>query len=306
MNTRHPEERDAWKSEQVVLKKDLEERVTALVDILINATDTAARAGAFSAYLRQQARFWKYSPGNVLLIMAQMPDATRVAGFHTWLKLGRHVIKGSKAIRIAAPAPFRYTDPDDTEGGERTGMRFKYTSVFDVSQTEGEPLADAPWGAVDGDYEPAWRKLVDFCTRRGTAVTCARLPQGTLGSSATRPQTDGTIDALITIDTTQLPAWGNRVATLVHEVAHDVLHDTEARKKYGEKITRQMLECQAEATSYAVCSELGIPHPNAPLYLALYKVDREILLANLSAIQQGTAAILRGLGAPAQESVIAA
>src|SRR5438067_12095908 len=57
----------------------------------------------FRAYLDAQARFHSYSFGNVLLILSQKPDATRVAGYQTWKTLGRQVRRGEKGIRIIVP-----------------------------------------------------------------------------------------------------------------------------------------------------------------------------------------------------------
>src|SRR5437870_5288269 len=66
----------------------------------------------FRRYLDLQSRFHTYSWGNVALILAQRPDATRVAGFHTWLKLDRHVKKGETGIRIIVPMR-RHRNEDD-------------------------------------------------------------------------------------------------------------------------------------------------------------------------------------------------
>src|SRR3954471_16018777 len=57
----------------------------------------------FRRFLDAQARFHTYSWGNVLLILDQRPDATRVASFRTWLALGRPVRKGEHGIRIFVP-----------------------------------------------------------------------------------------------------------------------------------------------------------------------------------------------------------
>src|SRR6185437_13370112 len=54
-------------------------------------------------YLAAMARFRRYSWGNVMLIASQKPNATHVAGFHAWHKLGRFVKKGEKGILILAP-----------------------------------------------------------------------------------------------------------------------------------------------------------------------------------------------------------
>ncbi|MDE5159161.1 ArdC family protein, partial [Lacticaseibacillus paracasei] len=57
----------------------------------------------FKQYLRQNAAFHGYSVRNVLLINMQHPNATRVAGFKQWDKLGRHIRKGEHAIKITMP-----------------------------------------------------------------------------------------------------------------------------------------------------------------------------------------------------------
>src|ERR687885_1518484 len=80
----------------------------------------------FQRYLRTAAIFHAYSPNNVVLIPAQKPDATRVAGYKTWQSLGRQVKQGEQAISIFAPRPYRVTTADEqgeeqTREGERGG-----------------------------------------------------------------------------------------------------------------------------------------------------------------------------------------
>src|SRR5438270_13647769 len=58
---------------------------------------------ALELYLAVMSRFHRYSWGNILLIYSQLPTATHVAGFHSWLKLRRFVRKGEKGIVILAP-----------------------------------------------------------------------------------------------------------------------------------------------------------------------------------------------------------
>src|SRR4051812_735677 len=58
---------------------------------------------SFRHWLDVSSRFHTYSLGNQLLIAMQRPDATYVAGFHAWLKLGRHVLKGERGIAIMVP-----------------------------------------------------------------------------------------------------------------------------------------------------------------------------------------------------------
>src|SRR5688572_9051483 len=81
------------------LAKQLEAGIAA-----IQSSDT------FKQYLRTAAKFHRYSFGNALLIMCQRPDATHVAGYHTWRDLGRQVRKGETGLRIFAPMTFKTTD----------------------------------------------------------------------------------------------------------------------------------------------------------------------------------------------------
>src|SRR2546429_104859 len=107
----------------------------------------------FRAYLSAQAKFHHYSFGNVLLILAQNPEATRVAGFRTWQSLDRHVKKGEKALRIIAPAYYKKQERDEQTGEEleRQVAFFRSASVFDYSQTEGKPLPEVPVAVLDSE-----------------------------------------------------------------------------------------------------------------------------------------------------------
>ena len=113
----------------------------------------------YTEYLNTMSKFHNYSFNNTLLITMQKPEATLVAGYQAWQKkFNRHVKRGEKGIQIIAPAPIREKqeiekiDPvtkepvigDDgqpeTEIVEMVIPRFRVTTVFDVSQTEGEPI----------------------------------------------------------------------------------------------------------------------------------------------------------------------
>ena len=101
---------------------------------------------AFRAYLDTQARFHRYSWGNVLLILSQRPDASQVAGFQRWRELGRHVRRGEHGIKILVPMRVR-TRPSGESADDRPRspgqeeepsplshrLLFKVGTVFDVS-----------------------------------------------------------------------------------------------------------------------------------------------------------------------------
>ena len=70
-----------------------------------------------------------------MLIALQKPEATRVARYRTWQRLGRRVRRGERAIRILAPIVRRSKEEDD----EETLLAFRSVCVFDISSTDGEP-----------------------------------------------------------------------------------------------------------------------------------------------------------------------
>ncbi len=78
-------------------------------------------------YLAAMARFHRYSLHNLILIVSQRPDATRVAGFHTWKQLGRNVKKGARGIMILAPVVLRRSkeEPTSDEDHSEAAVRFR-------------------------------------------------------------------------------------------------------------------------------------------------------------------------------------
>src|SRR5436853_2087457 len=92
--------------------------VTASLLQLERSVAAIQDSDTFRAYLTAQARFHHYSFGNVLLILAQKPDASHVAGYRSWQAMGRQVKRGEKAIRIIAPAYYKKRERDEQTGEE--------------------------------------------------------------------------------------------------------------------------------------------------------------------------------------------
>ena len=99
------------------------------------------KSDALLKYLATVSKFHNYSMRNLLLIWQQNEDATMVAGFRAWQKLGRTVKKGEKGIGIFAPMPFKKKerDPNETQNKstkekENQMMGFRVVHVFDISQ----------------------------------------------------------------------------------------------------------------------------------------------------------------------------
>jgi RNA polymerase sigma factor (sigma-70 family) len=126
----------------------------------------AGRSEALLNYLTVMSRFRRFSWRNVLLIAAQRPYATQIAGIHTWNDLGRSIKKGEKGILIFAPAE---VGPEPARGKllhdpfARAGFRAAY--VFDVVQTAGKPLPEIT--PVAGDPEKHCEQLKALIEKEG-------------------------------------------------------------------------------------------------------------------------------------------
>ena len=126
----------------------------------------------YTEYLKTMSQFHNYSFNNTMLIAMQKPDATLVAGYQAWQKkFKRQVKRGEKGIQIIAPAPIREKEevekfdpvtnepilrPDgkpETEEIEHIIPRFRLTTVFDISQTYGEPLPELETPELIGSVE---------------------------------------------------------------------------------------------------------------------------------------------------------
>lgn len=200
-----------------------------------------------------QGRLHKYSFGNCLLIAAQCPSATHVAGYQTWRQLGRQVRKGETGIRIMVPYVFRRAEPaggdDDGEQDAESGtyVRFGVGHVFDIAQTDGDECV-VEWGEARGDLHAAGlglSKLEAYAKSLGFTIDHAAEPgtvRGHCDFKARRIVLDAGLDVL------------GQTATLAHELAHAVLHDgitdyTANRGRY---------EVEAESVAYVVITGLGL------------------------------------------------
>ena len=266
-------------------------KIDAWMQRLADETDQAAQSAELTRYLTTLSHFYTYSAHNCALIALQRPNAARVAGYRAWQALGRQVKKGATGIAILCPAPIK----GKTDAGDDAviALRFRTGYVFDAADTDGADLPTLTVHAVAGDrYDALLRQLIQIAERGGLRVTVKpRLIHNANGVS----YGDGRIDLK-----EGNPA-GNLCKTLIHEMCHEKMHRAEERRSFS----TQQAECQAESVAYGVCAALAIPTPNTPTYLALYKVSRATLAANLDAIRAGVAALMQEI-APALAAMPAA
>jgi antirestriction protein ArdC len=233
-------------------------------------------------YLGAMGRFHRYSWGNVLLINSQRPDATRVAGFHTWHDLGRWVKKGEKGIMILAPMLVKQKDaasagkeaakPDEVF--RLTGFRTAY--VFDASQTEGRPLPE--FAKTTGDTREYGEKLKALVSKQGISVEY---------DASIAPAQGVSSGGRIRLMPEMAPA--EEFSVLAHELAHEMLH----HRKEATPLPKVVRETQAEAVAFVVCRGVGLETNTAAAdYIALYNGDKKTLAESLSVIQETSSRIL--------------
>jgi N-terminal domain of anti-restriction factor ArdC len=128
---------------KTIMKTQTPNSTAELASNALASLATALESGkseALTSYLSVMARFHNYSWNNCLLIALQRPDATHVAGFHAWLKLGRHVRKGEKGIAILAPILCKlHADGSEEKHQDESGLNsalcrlvgFRTAYVFD-------------------------------------------------------------------------------------------------------------------------------------------------------------------------------
>ena len=230
---RTPEERRAQ-------AEALHEQLTAQVA-------TLAESENWKAWLRFARIVRRRSFSNQMLILAQ--GGTHCLGYRQWETLGRHVVKGAKSIKIFGYSTKRIVEVDEATGEESTSSRVIYPvlSVFDVRDTDGEPLPEQPAIYLEGDdVAGLFDQLADFITAQGWDVALEDIAQDGLNG-----YTDGQARQ-IRVDSKMAPAM--RVKTLLHEISHALLHFDEGSTREH----RGVIETEAESVAYCAGGLLGL------------------------------------------------
>lgn len=230
-------------------------------------------------FLSVAANFHNYSVNNWLLIFIQCPTATRVAGYKTWQNLGRQVKKGAKSISILAPRKGKETITTGNTEKEHEFLYFVTVPVFDISATEGKELPSI--FHVEGDPGDHLESLESIIVEKGIELVECDFLNGALGESW-----GGKIKVLKNI------AHAQRFITLVHELAHELLH----RKEDRDNLTKVQKETEAEAVSFVVGQAIGVNSlGQAADYLQLWKGDLELFTKCLGRIQSCAKEIITAL-----------
>ncbi len=265
--------------------EDIKNKTKDAVDYLVQSLE-AGQSDVLSQYLAAMARFHTYSFGNVMLIARQKPQATNVAGIRTWNSLGRFVKRGEKGILILAPMVGKNLkknqeaeQSDDAKQPESKLFGFRAVYVFDITQTEGKELPALT--EVQGDVSSCRERLFRFVEGQGVELNYSERIGPAKGLSH-----GGKITLLLGMQ----PA--EEFSTLVHEIAHEMLHRGDRRTL----TTKQVRETEAEAVAFVVCQAVGLQTGSASQdYIQVWHGDANLLRESLEAVQQTATVILGGI-----------
>lgn len=249
----------------------------------------------YKIFLQTMSKFNNYSLNNLFLIVAQKKDASAVASFNAWKKLGRHVQKGQKALKIWAPYQVTRKDEKgqpvlDKKGQEVKDTRFRLVPVFDVSQTEGKELPK-PVYELEGthqDYANLYRAAKETAAAKGVLLEISKEPKEEHGYYSPAENKIVIRAGMSERET---------LSTIFHEMAHADLHNPKALE--GQKLTRTNKELQAESVAYVVANHYGLDTSSYSFgYLANWSKEPDSLAdleAQLSIVQKEAADLIHRL-----------
>ena len=259
----------------------------------------------YKNYLNVMAKFPRYSINNQMLIMMQKPDASLCQSFTAWKEMGRYVKKGEKGISILAPAPYKvereqtkYDDKGravlDADGEpvkekvEVTIRAFKVVKTFDLSQTDGKELPALGVNELVGSIE-GYPKLITALQATCPVKISFELIDGEAKGYYHKGEKRIAIqDGMSEVQT---------IKTMVHEMAHQKLHDPD-NVKGAEKLSKNTIECEAESIAYVVCQHYGINTSDYSFgYVAGWSEGKEVpeLRASLDTIRQTASEFITGI-----------
>lgn len=260
-----------------------EERLKDALQTLEHGIDSILTSESFADYLQTLARFHSYSFGNVLLIRAQRPDATHVAGYRKWVELGRQVKKGEQGIKILVPFKHKATATEEDEEDAVVVKGFGLGTVFDVAQTAGDPLPEPPVAEpVSGASDRGMRLFVDL-------VDYLELQNVPVARETTKPA-NGYFDPRRRHVALDIDLDGDHATkTLTHEACHMVAGHTLG-------MDSRDVETVAESAAFVVLNHYGIDSSGYTFpYVASWAQDRTVLKRNLGAVQQTAHRIIQNI-----------
>ena len=291
------------------------QKVKEITDKLEAGLKELFESEKYKSYLSTMSKFHNYSFNNTLLIAMQKPEATLVAGYQAWQKnFERHVNKGEKAIRILAPAPYKIKEERDKldpvtgemmfdengmpqkEETEVTIPAFRAVSVFDVSQTDGKPIPELEVNellSTGEGYEACVQALMNISR---VPIAVVDIPGDSKGYFSTAEKR---------IAVQENMSESQTLKTMVHEVAHSMLHDKEVNQSMDIPVKdRNTKEVEAESVAFTVCQHFGIDTSDYSFgYIAGWSSGRNMkeLKSSLDTIRKTASELITGIEGAMQE-----
>ena len=256
------------------------------------------------------SHFHHYSVNNQMLIFSQCPHATLVAGYQKWQnQFSRHVLRGEKGISILAPTPYKIKvekeklDPVtklpllDADGKTITEEKevqipmFRPVKVFDVSQTDGEPLPEqvkSPVAELTGNVEHYEAFMDALKLVSPVPIEIKPLSSNLDGFFSPSKQSITLREGMSEVQT---------VCAAVHEIAHSKLHNY-ARQPDSQPKDSSTEEMEAESIAYTVCAYFGIEtSANSFGYVATWSKDKDVkaFRASLDTIRKTSSELISGV-----------
>ena len=241
-----------------------EEQLKEITERLEQGVKDLFTSEKYTEYLKTMSQFHNYSFNNTLLIAMQKPESTLVAGYSSWSKkFHRQVKRGEKGIKIIAPAPIREKEeiekfdtetnepvlrPDgqpETEEVEHIIPRFRVATVFDISQTYGDPLPELDTPELMGSVEN-----FEIFMEAIRMVSPAPMRYAEIEGESKGYYSNTNKEIVIKEDMSEKQT----MKTAVHEVTHAMCHDRDLMEKLGEKKNKMTIETEAESVAFTVCS----------------------------------------------------
>lgn len=266
----------------------------------------------YGEYLKTMTKFHRYSFNNTLLIAMQRPDATLVTGYRNWQSMGRQVKKGEKGITILAPAPKKQKKAQalfdqnqmpvlDENGNQKYEEvevvipRFKATTVFDIDQTEGDPIQTI-------SPEELTEAVEDFSLFMEAITEISPVP---IRFDEIEGSAKGYYDlANKEIVIRKGMSESQTIKTAIHESGHARLHDRDMMKAEGIRKDRETKEVEAESVAYCVCSAFQVETSDYSFpYIAGWSSGRDMkeLRSSMDTIRQTAGEMVEELTTKIQE-----
>ena len=274
----------------------IEQLLDNLIEEISNLTDEAKKSELIKNFLEMSSKLYKYSPRNQWLIFAQNPKVTDVQSKTNWAKVGRKIKEGAEKNRMIIFAPwfFYRTERDETTGEEKkvkslNPTRFIISYVYDISDTEVMPNAKTV-------YNPhSWRQdsnepveelagiinaLIKFAEENKIPISFDKMDYA-MGGYATAHgiHINNEYDGI------------NKASTLVHELAHNLMHFVAEKLSLG----REEAEHDAESIAYVFLKHFGFSSKDSPTYLALWKADKDKIKSRSKGIKDTVSQLIKAV-----------